>query len=304
VAAAAFGVGAVIEGPRLGWTSIQTLGGLGLAAVALWAFVVRERRVRDPLLDLSLFGDRAVAAGASAIALAFFALFGFTFAITMYFQSIRGYSALGAGLAIVPFAIVMSAGSPLAPQLALRFGAQRCICGGLVLMGAGFLVVSFANESSSYWLVMVPAMILMAAGLSFIQGPATDIIMTAAPRDRVGVVSAVNDSIREIGGTIGVAVLGSVLAYEYSTNMSQIAASSPILAPASHSIMAARQVAEAMPASSMREELVRVATDSFINALRMDCLILTVVTLIAALGVGLVFPSGNRCKLSVDPAGS
>ena len=202
IAALGLFVGSIIEGPQLGWTTLPILGGLATSVLLAGAFIAWEKRIESPM-------------------------FGFTFTITIYFQAVRGYSALQAGLAILPFAVVMGACSPLAPVLARRFGTGRCVPFGIALMGIGFWIVSFADATNPYWAVMVPAMIFMAMGLAFAQGPATDIILSAAPSDEIGVASGVNDSIREIGGTIGVAVLGSILTHVYRDQMSTVTSTSP-----------------------------------------------------------------------------
>jgi MFS family permease len=294
IAAVTLLVGTIIEGPRLGWLSWQVVTGFFLAAAATWAFLAWERRTTAPLLDLKLFRDHRVAASSAAIALAFFALFGFTFAITMYFQAVLGYSALGAGLAILPFAVVMGACSPLAALAAQRFGGRICVSSGLALMGAGFGIVTLATATTSYWGVMVPAMVLMATGLAFVQGPSTDVIMAAAPRDSVGVISAVNDSIREVGGTIGVAVLGSILAHRYEGGMAVMAASDPALEAASDSIMAAQQVAASLPTSPLREELLATATNSFLGALHTNCWLLAILGGLSAIAVWFAFSRRPR----------
>ena len=266
-------VGSIIEGPQIGWTTPSILGGLAASAALAGAFIARERRVDRPLLDLSLFRAAGVATCTATIGLAFFCLFGFTFAITIYFQAVRGYSALRAGLAILPFAAVMGVCSPLAPVLARRLGIGRCIPLGIALMGVGFWIVSFADASNPYWAVMVPAMVLMAAGLALAQGPATDIILSAAPRDEIGVASGVNDSVREIGGTIGVAVLGSILTHVYRGRMAETASGAP--SAAGDSIMAAQQIADALPGAAQRTALRTAAGDAFLSALHLNCLILT-----------------------------
>lgn len=125
IAALGLFVGSIIEGPQLGWTTLPILGGLAASIVLAGAFIAWERRVESPLLDLSLFRATNVTVCSSAIGLAFFSLFGFTFTITIYFQAVRGYSALQAGLAILPFAIVMGACSPLAPVLDRPLRALR-----------------------------------------------------------------------------------------------------------------------------------------------------------------------------------
>ena len=286
-------VGSLIEGPQIGWTSAPILGGLAASAVLAWAFVAWERRVDSPLLDLSLFRARNVATCSAAIGLAFFSLFGFTFAITIYFQAVRGYSALQAGLAILPFAIVMGAASPLAPVLARRFGTRWCVPAGIALMGVGFWIVSFADATNSYWAVMVPAMVFMAMGLGFAQGPATDIILSAAPSDEIGVASGVNDSIREVGGTIGVALLGSILSHVYRARMEPVMAQAPGLTGADSSIMAAQQIAATLPEAA-QQSLQAAASDAFLAGLHLNCLILTGLTLATSVVLAVRFARAER----------
>jgi len=290
-------VGSLIEGPQIGWASAPILGGLTVSAVLAWAFIAWERRVESPLLDLSLFRAPNVATCSLAIGLAFFSLFGFTFAITIYFQAVRGYSALQAGLAILPFAVVMGAASPLAPVLARRFGIGRCVPVGIALMGVGFWVVSFANATNSYWAVMVPAMVFMATGLGLAQGPATDIILSAAPSDEIGVASGVNDSIREVGGTVGVALLGSILSYVYRAQMGPVMAQTPGATGADTSIMAAQQVAVTLP-DAASQSLWAAASDAFLTGLHLNCLILTGLTLTMSVLFAVRFARAERHELS------
>jgi EmrB/QacA subfamily drug resistance transporter len=288
-------VGATIEGPRLGWTSVPVLAAFVVSALAWPAFVVWEGRVATPLLELRHFRDRAFAASSGAIALAFFSLFGFTFGITLYFQAVLGYSALKAGLAILPFAVVMAGFSPIAAVLAKRVGERACVSAGLALMGGGFWLVALADAESNYWFYLVPPMVLMAAGLALVQGPATDVIMAGAPRDAVGVFSAVNDSLREVGGTVGVAVLGSVLAHRYQAGMRDIVASDPALAGADGSIVAAQQLAQALP-REQAADVVRTATDAFLAGLHANCWLLGIAGIGAGLAAWLVFPRTLRVR--------
>ncbi|RXW33353.1 MFS transporter [Propioniciclava flava] len=289
VAALGLFVGAIIEGPQWGWTSWPILGALAASIALATLFLAWERRVASPLLDLSLFRARGVAACSSAIGVAFFSLFGFTFAITIYFQAVRGYSALQAGLAILPFAVVMAACSPLAPVLARKIGPGRCIPAGMALMSIGFLIVSFADATNPYWAVMVPAMIFMAMGLALAQGPATDIILSASPSDEIGVASGVNDSIREVGGTIGVAVLGSILTHVYREQLrAALPAGASYGQEAGESIMAAQQVAAGLPEPAA-QALRMASSDAFLSALHLNCLVLTGLTLLASFLITFTF---------------
>ncbi|SHH27994.1 drug resistance transporter, EmrB/QacA subfamily [Jatrophihabitans endophyticus] len=217
----------VIEGPHHGWTSGASLAGFTAAAALLALFMVHERRVVAPVLDVTLFANRRFSAAAGAISVAFFGLFGFIFLVTQYFQAVKGYGTLAAGVRTLPFAIVIGALSPVALQVAQRIGTTVVVTGGLVLMSGGFALASTAQADSPFFGRIIASMVLMAAGLALVSGPATEAIMGALPLHQAGAGSAVNDTTRELGGTLGVAVLGSVLASLYASRVSDTAAALP-----------------------------------------------------------------------------
>lgn len=213
-------VWSVIEGPVRGWTSVEVLGGFVVAVVLLAGFVGWERRHPHPVLDVRLFTDRRFSAASGAIAVAFFGLFGFIFMVTQYFQAVQGYGTLDAGLRTLPFAVVIGLTAPVAVAVAARIGTTTVVAGGLALMAAGFGVAAgTAGVDTAYWGPIVVSMVLMAAGLGLVSGPATEAIMGALALDRAGAGSAVNDTTREIGGTLGVAVVGSVMAAVYGSRV-------------------------------------------------------------------------------------
>lgn len=270
VSAVAFLVWAIIEGPHKGWTSAPVLIAFAVSVVAFIGLVWWGLVCKAPLIDMKLFRRREFSAGALAISIAFFGLFGFIFVITVFFQAIRGYSALGAGVATLPFAVVMASLSPFATMLARRIGAGWVVGGGLAVMASGFYIVTTVAADCSYWGAVVPAMSLMAAGLAMVQGPATDALMDTAPLARAGSASATNDTTREVGGTLGVAVLGSVVASVFSSRLTDLLASlhlpAQILEPAKSSAMAAMAVADQVPAQVAGP--LRAATSSaFMSAL-------------------------------------
>ena len=209
----------IIEAPRYGWGSATTIGGLLGAVAILAAFTWWQTRRPDPMLDVRLFRNPRFSAASVSIALAFFGLFGFIFMITQYFQVVRGYDPLRAGVATLPFAIVTAAFSPVAIMLMKRFGTKVIVASGLVLMTAGFLVAATTEVDSSYWAKIVTAMALMAAGLALTTSPATEAIMGALPPGKAGAGSAVNDTTREVGGTLGVAIIGSVMNSAYGSHV-------------------------------------------------------------------------------------
>ena len=158
-----------------------------LSASSLMAvFIAWERRSTHPMLDVRIFRNARFSAASLAVAFAFFALFGFIFLITQYFQIVRGYDTLSAGVHTLPFAVAVGITSPLSARLALRIGTKAVVAGGLALMGAGFLVASTNGVDTPYWGPVVIAMVLIAAGLGLATAPATESIMGALPPRRPG----------------------------------------------------------------------------------------------------------------------
>ena len=174
-------VWSIIEAPGHGWGSTITIGGLAGAIALLAAFVVWEMNRQDPLFDVTLFANARFSAASGAIAAAFFGLFGFIFLITQYFQLVRGYGVLQAGVATLPFALVTGALSPVAIAAMKRLGTTAVVATGLALMSVGFVLAAGSSVDSAYWGRIVAAMALMAAGLAFTAGPATEAIMGALP---------------------------------------------------------------------------------------------------------------------------
>lgn len=205
----------IIEAPEHGWTSTTTLVGFSVAAVLTIVFVRLERSTAHPMLDVTLFLDRRFSAACASVTIAFFALFGFIFLITQFFQFLRDYSALGTGVRILPVAISIAVASVAGGQLAPRVGTKAVVGTGMLLLGSSFLWVSTIDVDVDYAATVVPQMVLMGLGLGLITTPATESIMQVLPPARAGVGSAVNDATRELGGTLGVAVVGSLFSSLY-----------------------------------------------------------------------------------------
>jgi EmrB/QacA subfamily drug resistance transporter len=242
----------IIEAPQHGWGSAATVGGIGGALAIIAVFAWWQARRPDPMLDVRLFRNPRFSAASGAIALAFFGLFGFIFMITQYFQVVRGYDPLGAGLATLPFAFVTAGFSPVAMIVMKRVGTKLVVGFGLLLMSGGFLVAASTSTNAPYWGPVVTAMALMAAGLAFTTGPATDAIMGALPRAKAGAGSAVNDTTREVGGTLGVAIVGSVLNSAYGSHvlggLTALGATAAVGHQAAQSVVAGVTVAAHFPA--------------------------------------------------------
>ena len=230
-------VWAVIEAPAKGWTSAAVLAAGALAAVAFTAFVVQQRRAAEPLLDLRLFRNPRFTAASATIMVLFFALFGFLFLATQYLQFVLGYSPSAAGVRVLPYAGAMIVFAPLSSKLVLRLGSKRVVTTGMLLFAAGLAVGSTVTAGAGYGRLGI-ALLLMGAGMGLAGAPATESIMGSLPPERANIGSAVNDTTRELGGALGVAIVGSIMSSLYST---QLSARVPGASAAAESLAAAVQ---------------------------------------------------------------
>ena len=287
----------VIEAPLHGWASATTIGGFAGSLAILVAFAWWQTRRPDPMLDVRLFRNPRFSAASGAIALAFFALFGFIFLITQYFQVVRGYDPLRAGVATLPFAIVTGAMSPVAIMLMKRLGTKVIVTAGLVLMSAGFLVVVGTGVDSAYWGPIITAMVLMSAGLALTASPATEAIMGALPLAKAGAGSAVNDTTRELGGTLGVAIVGSVMSSAYSshlvTALRGLGAPAGATSLAQHSVVAGMRVAAALP-PVVRDAAANGVRQAFVTGLHSGSLVAAGATAVAAIATLAFLPARVR----------
>ena len=287
----------LIEAPHVGWATARTVVGVVVAVAILAVFVATQLRIAHPILDVRLFANRRFATAAGMISVAFFALFGFIFLITQFFQAVKGYGPLAAGVRTLPFAIVMAALSPVAMALSHRFGPRVVSVTGAFLMSGGFALVELSARDSGYWELIIWAMSLMAAGLAFISGPCTQLIMDALRPEQAGAGSAVNDTTREIGGTLGVAVLGSILTSAYVAGVGDRLSGSGLPAEAvdaaKQSVMAGAGVADQAPGAI--GDAVRIAVqDAFMVGLHDAVWAAVAVTAVAGVAAAfLLRGSGN-----------
>jgi EmrB/QacA subfamily drug resistance transporter len=200
----------VIQAPLEGWHSAQTLAEIAAGVGVLVVFVLWELTRAHPLINPRLFTHRAFSAGVLSVSLQFFAFYGFIFLMLQYLQLVRGERPLVAALSLVPMTLtLMPSARVLSPRLTARIGpAAGCLL-GLALIVAGLLVLGHLSQSSSYWL-MLAGLIPLGAGMGLAMTPATSAITEALPRAQQGVGSAMNDLARELGGALGIAVVGSL----------------------------------------------------------------------------------------------
>src|SRR6516225_2806456 len=287
----------IIEAPQHGWASATTVGGICGALVILAVFAWWQVRRPDPMLDVRLFRNPRFSAASVSIALAFFGLFGFIFMITQYFQVVRGFDPLRAGLATLPFAVVTAAFSPVAIMLMRRFGTKLIVTAGLLLMSGGFVVAATTEVDSSYWGKIVIAMSLMASGLALTTSPATEAIMGALPPEKAGAGSAVNDTTREVGGTLGVAIIGSVMNSAYGSHvlaaLTGLGAPAAVAHQASQSVVAGVITAAHFPAG-LQAAAAGAVRQAFITGVQHGSLVAALATAVAALFALAFVPARAR----------
>ncbi len=247
---------AIIEGPSWGWLSATTLLVFGVSAALLIAFTLYELRRTGPLLDVRVFRFPAFSAGAGAIALAFFGLFGFIFLVTQYFQLVRGYSALSAGVHTLPFAITSFIVTPLGALAALRVGTRNVVSSGLVLMGVALVWMAVQGSQAAYFGPVVLSMIVLAFGFSLVTAPSTAAVMSSLSPEQIGAGAAVNNTTRELGGTLGVAIVGSVFSSRFAPAVAAalrpLHLPSGVVSTAQSSMQAASATVHALPSSAAR----------------------------------------------------
>ncbi|MFJ9363090.1 MFS transporter [Nocardia sp. NPDC101769] len=213
-------VWSIIEAPKHGWFATESLAGYLLSIALLAAFVAWELRVPAPVLNMRLFRNRRFALPSLAITVSYFSAFGFLFLITQYFQGVKELSPLEFGIHSLPFAVAVGFGAPIATMLAQRVGTTAMLVSGLLILAAAMYIAGRTTVETPYLGPVVVSMILMGLGFAVVQGPATESIMGAVPLEEAGAGSAVNDTTREVGGALGVALLGSIMTSVYAGKIS------------------------------------------------------------------------------------
>jgi len=184
----------------------------------MFIFVMWELHSTHPMLDMKLFRNARFTAANTSITFVFFAMFGSMFLITQYLQFVIGYTPLETGIRMVPFSLAMMVVAPNSTRVVKKFGTKITVAAGMGGVTFGLILLSFLTADSSYFSI-ASRMMCLAAGMGLVMAPATESVMSSLPLAKAGVGSAVNDTTRQMGGALGVAVIGSVLASIYTTKL-------------------------------------------------------------------------------------
>jgi EmrB/QacA subfamily drug resistance transporter len=291
----------IIQAPGWGWASPATIGVLAAGAAVFGLLAAAERRAASPMIDVSLFRNPRFTAASASVAVSFFALLGFIFLMTQYFQVVRAYSPLSTGVRLLPVAVTVGLAAVAGTRLAVRVGNKVIVGGGMLFFCAAMLWIATFTRGTSYDIIAA-SMVVLGIGTGFTQAPATEAIMGAVPKRQAGIASAVNGSTRLFGGTLGVAVIGSVAASLYASRLAALLPAglpAPALTAARGSVggaaAAAQQLSRAGLAGPARA-LSDAAVLAFMHSLTGACLVAAAVAAGGALLALTLLPNRPRIQ--------
>jgi EmrB/QacA subfamily drug resistance transporter len=270
----------VIEAPTAGWLSARTLAGLGAGLFVLAGFVAFELRQDAPMLNPRIFARRGLSAGSISIFVQFFAFFGFIFLVLQYLQIVRGDSAFTAAVSMLPLAVTMMPASRLAPKAAAMFGSRPVCVTGLALIAAALAILAQLGSATPYW-VLAAGLLVLGAGMGAAMTPATSAITAALPTAQQGVASAMNDLSREVGGALGIAVIGSIMTAIYRSHLTVAGVPASVLDQARGSLAVASRIGGPVSAQ---------ASSAFIDGIHIALLAAAGTAIVAALAVAALLP--------------
>ena len=291
--------GIIHASSTLSWTDpgvvLPMLGGIAVIAV----FLIYEARSDHKSFDVSLFANRGYAVSLAAVTLAFFALSGITFTLPFYLQILRGYDTLIAGLCFVPFAVGQILAAPRSATMVLRFGYRAVMTTGLVLVALSLVALFFVELETPLWVILV-VFFVFGFGMGNVIAPASTVMQNVLPLARAGAGSAVQNTVRQVGGALGVAIIGTVLATQYANRIAPALGQLPDEVPdeartaAENSIVATDGLLTGLEQSgapaAVLDALRTSAYDAFLTSAHVTYLVSITVVVIAALLVAFVLP--------------
>ena len=281
------------------WTDRMVVLPIIAGVVILAVFVITESRSDHSSFDVTLFHNRGYTVSLTAVSLAFFAMSGVTFTLPFYFQVVRGYSTLSAGMAFLPFAAGQLIAAPRSARLVSRFGFRPVMTTGLLTVSLALLVLTRISVTMPVWQLLVDFFIY-GLGMGSVMAPGTALMQNVLPLARAGAGSAVQNTVRQVAGALGVAIIGTVLSTEYANAVRPVLAGLPMLpdaarSAASQSIVATQAVLTQATAQGLPQELARTTTtgafDAFVSASHVTLTISFVALIVAALLLALLLPN-------------
>lgn len=282
------------------WVSPSVLVPIAIGVVLIAFFIWTEARSDHASFDVTLFRNRGYAVSLSAVSLSFFALSGITFSLPFYLQILRGYSTLEAGLCFLPFAVGQLLAAPRSAAMVARFGYRAVMTTGLALVAVALLGLAQIAVSTPLWVLLL-VFFIFGFGMGNVIAPGSTVLQNVLPLARAGAGSAVQNTVRQVAGALGVAVIGTILATQYAANLNSAAEASPVpvdprlVDAASQSVVAAdiaiTQASGSGLPTALADAFRSAAFDSFLSASHVTSYLAAAVVLIAALVVVSLLPT-------------
>jgi EmrB/QacA subfamily drug resistance transporter len=293
----------LIEAPHSGWLGSSTLLSLGVAVVALVAFVFWERRTDHPMLDMTYFRNRSFSTGSGGMVMIFMTMYGTIFVVIQFLQLVQGYGPFEAAVRGMPFGITIILVAPFTPRITARFGVTRTVVAGMLILGSGMFLLRFLEVDSAY-LFVVACVILTMVGIALAMPPMTAAVMSGVPTRRAGAGSAMNDATRELGGALGIAVIGSIAASQYSNEVAPALTtlSAQARSAAEGSLAGGLRVAASVPGAAGRA-LTASAKQSFVDGVHLAGLVGAGFAVISAVIVLRYLPRSSTGRAPVEETG-
>lgn len=295
----------IIEAPGKGWGSPSILAALATAVVIICGFVAWERRSEHPMLPMRFFRSRRFAAAIGAMGLVIFGLLGLFFVMTQWLQFSLGYSPLQAGLRVGPIALVLLVVAPASSLIARKIGTKSVVFTGLLLIAIGLGLLSRTTVAGSY-LNALPSLLLLGTGTGLALAPCIESVLGSLPADQAGVGSATSDTALQVGGALGVAVLGTALNMRYQGRLTPLLAHEPIPGPIRELILGSLGGAQAVATrigGTSGIELARAAREAFVSGMDLGLVVGSLVVAVAAFVVLVVLPNRAPPEANVpEPA--
>ncbi len=285
----------IIQAGVKGWTDPDILISLGLALILLAAFGIWERRAKNAMLPLYLFKNMSFSGANLALTMDMFALFGCSFFLSQYLQTVLSYSAFKAGLALLPLALIVVITSALSAKAAERLGIKIVVAGSLIISAVGLLFMTATTGVDTTYATLLMGMAIIGIGTGTATGPATDSVMGAVPVSKAGVGSAMNDTTRELGGALGVAVLGTILNHTFLARLNDLSIlrilPSNVYETISSGIEGAHQFATYIPFPLVQEQFIVYVDDAFISGMKEAMIAGAVVMVLTGIVTYIILPA-------------
>ncbi|WP_437762172.1 MFS transporter [Sorangium sp. So ce281] len=289
---------AIILAGMVGWTEPTVVKSFGVAVVVLTLFGIWQWRAPHAMLPLTFFRNRWFSGANLALIIIFFANYGSVFFLSQFFQSVRGHTPLGAGLLLLPIALVVTVGSAMSARLAGRFGSRVTVGGGMLVGGFGLLGMSIFASSTVSYAILFSVLTMFAFGLGLVVPASSNLVMSSVPVDKLGVGSGMNDTTRQLGGAFGVAVLGTIANHVYIEQLAPLrqrpdfqVLPARVLDLTMSSIQEAH-VAVSELASPLAAELNQRATEAFVAGMTSAMRVGAILFIAGALAVLAILPNG------------